>query len=161
MWRNKRRGGHSNRRSTETTERGCPCCCALFHCTLLFLSFACPQQCNNSLCSQCHCDDRREQREEWGGWRNDHIHTQRIRTTWKLQRRRAYNCKQAGLNNEIRIKYKRDEGIVEPAVAQQTPTLTHGGEKVGYCMWLHVFYHYYDSYTLYYSVCDMWLYIDM
>lgn len=48
-------------------------------------------------------------------------HTQYIHTLSELQLRWAYN-KLVGLNNEIRIKYKIEQGIVEMAAPQQTPT---------------------------------------
>lgn len=57
------------------------------------------------------------------GGGHTHTRTQYTHTPAQLQQRWAYNCKQAGLNNETHIKYKADWGLVEPAVPQQT--LTH------------------------------------
>lgn len=54
-------------------------------------------------------------------------HTQYTHTLSELQLRWAYN-KLVGLNNEIRIKYKIEQGIVEMAAPQQTPTHWQSGK---------------------------------
>lgn len=145
---NKKNGGHQvwpqkqtkrgrRRKVKRENHTGHPCFYGLSRGSLLFLSLSCPQRCNNSLCSQCQYDD-------WRG-RKNHTHTDYAHTLLQLLWRWLCCCKQASLNNEIHIKYKADQGIEEPAVPQQTLTLT---KKVGYYTGLDVFYHQHDSYNL-------------
>lgn len=79
-----------------------------FMAPLLFLSFACPQRCNNSLGSQCHCDDKGEgEKKKLTTQHTHHLNCNGDGPTTANKR---------ALNNEIHIKYKLDWGIVEPAV---------------------------------------------